>query len=139
MKKYRTVIILFVVALTAFGLYALGSDLEEERTHPFKLLGKVKVGSSVRELEILRNDRKIWASKVYLWIPASASGPGVIETPVGRYKRRDIGGYDLKTIGPKFTGRIHFFVERGFYDDVVLDFEFIDGFLRIKGWGIVPG
>ncbi len=118
---------------------------------PEKVLSRIPIGSKLTELdELLSRDRDD-EGEVTEWIPASKtldSRVKLVTNEFGVFIQRDLGSYDgwsaSATERNSFTGKITFFHHSWVIPDdlapsYVIDLIYINGELKAKNWGILPG
>lgn len=137
MVKKKRYLITFAIFVGLGGM--LNAYYEHERTFAVRLINEVPLNSSIEPVERLANHKRIRFSEVFVWSKATSGSVKTIQTPYGRFTQKGTGDFELSKVTGKFTGRIQLCIERDLLDDILVEFDYINGVLWRKDWGYLPG
>lgn len=142
----RWLLALVTTLIAGFLLYQyyLAQPLQEA------ILAEIPLGSEVKRLRSLAQERGVVGGNVMRWIPSSGTGPDrddiqlrvdgvIIKTDFGLFRQENLGEYSSWSPSREeeadFSGEVMFFVG----DSVMLGFSYLHGKLVKKDWGYLPG
>lgn len=147
MSPLRLVTLMALVGI-ALGVVSCGPPAHE------RILAGVPIGSDLSGPKSVAQSRDVRPGSVMQWMASTQSAPdrsdiqlrtdGVtISTEVGMFRQKDLGDYSNwhpdQALSGHFTGEVVFFLDRGFADSIMIGFTYVDGRLKKKDWGYLPG
>lgn len=147
-KKARKVPRYWWLALPLLCLVPCAIDFTDDRHDPKGVIAQIPVGSKLSELD--KHLVEFSHSEVYGWVserPADSSW-GSKQTKYGSFYVRKLGEYDAWTASKAdrdaFTGELSFYhlcwiIPDDIAPSYVLDLVYVDGVLKEKEYGHLPG
>lgn len=114
----------------------------QQNSDPERLFTDQSTGSKVTKFAAVLRDRRVWGGHVVRWVPVvKAERNAVVNNRYGSFRAENIGDVNTKTLRlpEDFTGEVTCFVNRLFKDSVAIIFVFINGVLKERSWGYMPG
>lgn len=133
-----TLLTIMVVAATLFVVVSVRQD------DPQQLLAEMPEGSRIGKLGSVLRGGKVWGGYAVRWIPVleANKGTATLTNEYGYFQKKSMGNLlhtDLNQLDNTFTGEVTYFVNRAFADSIAVTLIFVDGILRERHWGYMPG